>query len=184
MHGRKGFTLIELLVVIAVIAILAGLLVPALSAAKARAYRIACLKNLKQLQLCWQLYVEEHDDKVPSNKAALTNDVYRSDPNSWIGDSSAPHDPDATRIENGAFFKGNYNRSMGLYHCPADKSRVRSLAGVELGMKRTRSYSMNANLGGPNLRPPFGPPAAAAIFPLPMGTSSIGSGKAGRALNQ
>ena len=125
-YGRRGFTLIELLVVIAVIALLMGLLMPALSAAKARAGRIVCLKNLKQLQLCWQMYVNDHDDKVPSNLATPFSGVWRSDPNSWIGDSCAPFDPDTTRIENGTFFKGNYNRSMELYRCPADPASAPS----------------------------------------------------------
>ena len=64
MRTRKAFTLIELLVVIAIIAILMAVLMPALKRAREGGKRAACLSNLKQLTLAWNMYADENDDRL------------------------------------------------------------------------------------------------------------------------
>ena len=109
---------------------------------------MSCVNNLKQLQTCWLMYVNDYRDFVPPNRSLLTNRAWRSTPDSWIGNSSAVYDTDGTPIKNGLLFRYDYNRSLQIYRCPTDKSTVRARNGKSLGIARTRSYSMSGCWGG------------------------------------
>ena len=135
--ARNAFTLIELLVVIAIIAILAGLLLPALARAKTKAQGIKCLGNLKQLQLGWLMYPDDHGGLLPPQIVERGGGNGQSDsPGSWVF-RNAPDDLTTSNIALGVLFP--YVRSAAIYHCPADKSTVTG----HKGLLRTRSYSLN-----------------------------------------
>ena len=145
----RGFTVLELLVVVGITAILAALLLPAVSRARAKVDETGCLNNLKQLQAAWQMYVDDYSGIVPENYADRSTGVWRSSSNSWTGPSSAPYDENTTAVEQGTFYRLGYIRATGSYRCPGDDSVVvANPARSSRDLRRTRSYSMNGNFGG------------------------------------
>jgi prepilin-type N-terminal cleavage/methylation domain-containing protein/prepilin-type processing-associated H-X9-DG protein len=132
-----AFTLLELLVVIAIIAILAAMLLPALARAKTKAQSISCVNNLKQLDLGWQMYIDDHQDALPPNIVGDPNGVYQSLPGSWVV-GNAKVNTTVSEIEIGVIY--SYAKNSGVYHCPADKSTLQG----SRSNPRARSYSSDA----------------------------------------
>lgn len=144
-RGQTAFTLIELLVVIAIIALLAALLLPALSRAKARAKRIVCLNNQKQLATIWLVYSGDQADRLVLNGNAM---VVVNGRRLWVlGDTHgfipAMSDPRYLVDPSLAAF-ADYLKAAAVYKCPADQSTVQ--VGPQ-PVPKIRSYAMNDYLG-------------------------------------
>jgi prepilin-type N-terminal cleavage/methylation domain-containing protein/prepilin-type processing-associated H-X9-DG protein len=115
--GPNGFTLIELLVVIAIIAVLMGILMPAMHRAKEQGQRAACLNNLKNLQLAWMIYADDNDDKMicgDSGEYGLGKGEVYWVQRDWTSGMTSVQKTDA--IRKGGLYP--YTRDVRLYRCP------------------------------------------------------------------
>jgi prepilin-type N-terminal cleavage/methylation domain-containing protein/prepilin-type processing-associated H-X9-DG protein len=156
--GRRGFTLVELLVVIAIIAILASMLLPALSKAKGMAQSVGCKSNLRQLQMAWQMYAENHSGLITGNVVRWIPGLeLLMDENvgGWVL-GNAQLDRTDENLKEGNLWP--YTGAAGVYRCPADQSRVRD----NPGLRRFRSYMLEGslNLLGVGPAAPSEPPDA------------------------
>jgi prepilin-type N-terminal cleavage/methylation domain-containing protein len=149
----SGFTLIELLVVIAIIAILAAMLIPALSKAKQQTQGVRCMNNTHQITYAWMMYASDNNDKCCNNFGVTQTDVEVANGtyNTWCVDvmdwlaNTPSQDTNTALLALGQL--GFYMaKSVQAYKCPADQylSPAQSVKGWTA---RVRSYSMSCFLG-------------------------------------
>ena len=137
-----AFTLIELLVVVAIIAILAALLLPALTKSKAKAEAVTCSKNIQQLTLAWIMYAEDNGDWLVNNHGVKETLDRRDNWANNVEDWESSDDNTNLLLLADSLLAPYASGSTRIYKCPADREPAPN-------GPRSRSMSMNAMVGDP-----------------------------------
>jgi prepilin-type N-terminal cleavage/methylation domain-containing protein/prepilin-type processing-associated H-X9-DG protein len=144
-HRRsRGFTLIELLVVIAIIAVLMGILMPALSRVREQGKRATCLSNLKQLTVAWIMYADDNDDNLVNGDTGEYSIHQNETPwvlRDWERDMTKLEKEQA--VKDGALFP--YAQELKLYKCPTVERKVMDSYGHASPPVRTYSICDSMN---------------------------------------
>jgi prepilin-type N-terminal cleavage/methylation domain-containing protein len=141
---RPGFTLIELLVVIAIIAILASLLLPALSRAKAKAQTAYCLNNLKQLGVAFLSYVQDNNDTFPGAAGGDAQIVPQLEDWIYWNTLNRQGGPERQVIGNSPILKYMGHLNTNSFRCPADKDCIKRVEDAD-PFQNVYPFSYTAN---------------------------------------
>ena len=144
MNGYKktkysGFTLLELLVVVSIITMLLSMMLPSLRSAREKSRQTKCLSNLRQLNVGWQLYCQNNDDRLPSPHTGGTADwIDALGRRHWVTDGEL----NPSNLIGGTEFAirdgqlWEYLNNIDIFHCDSDKSG------------RLRGYALSFSMGG------------------------------------
>lgn len=153
---KQGFTLVELLVVIAIIALLMGILMPALARVRDQAQTIVCRSGLKNLALGWTMYIDDNDGELIEGETSYEGETWDNKgtlKTGWVVDvPDGTSETDFVDKEKECIQKGNlwpYIRDLEVYNCPADRAiKDGAFDASNLRKPMFRSYAIPGGMNG------------------------------------